>query len=209
MSPRPGPQFVEVLQRFMPATTARIVVQSCLDPHRKVDDVTAAEAPRLTAALVNATRFFVQPQDRDRLIAALNAIARTGAELKPRTITLTQENDLSVARITAKDLAESLGASSLQAQKAATAVSELSRNVLDYAKRGQVELIPLRGPPAKLRIVATDSGGGIPNLEQILSGKYRSKTGMGLGLLGVKRMADRFDVQTGKAGTRVEVEVLL
>ena len=49
----------------------------------------------------------------------------------------------------------------------------------------------------------------LTDLERVLSGTYRSKTGMGLGLLGVKRLADRFDVRTGPNGTQVEFEVWL
>jgi serine/threonine-protein kinase RsbT len=40
-----------------------------------------------------------------------------------------------------------------------------------------------------------------------MSGRYKSKTGLGRGLLGTKRLADRFEISTGKHGTRVVVEV--
>ena len=203
-----GHQLMAVLQRYLQPTTARIVMQSCLDPlNKRLEDLTPELVPRVAQTLVNATRHFVQPRDRDQLVAALKAFTTVSEQPAPRTIQILQENDLSVARITARDLAEALGAGSFQTQKAATAVSELARNILNYAQRGQIELQPSLGPPAKLRIVATDSGKGIPNLEEILSGRYRSKTGMGLGLLGVKRMVDRFHIETSPSGTRIEVEL--
>jgi serine/threonine-protein kinase RsbT len=58
-----------------------------------------------------------------------------------------------------------------------------------------------------LRMYARDRGRGIRNLEQILRGEYQSKTGLGKGLLGVKRLAQRFDVKTGAQGTEIRVEV--
>jgi serine/threonine-protein kinase RsbT len=42
-----------------------------------------------------------------------------------------------------------------------------------------------------------------------MSGRYRSKTGLGRGLLGTKRLADNFDIATGATGTRIVVEVLV
>ena len=53
---------------------------------------------------------------------------------------------------------------------------------------------------ARILVRATDTGTGIPNLDEDMSGKYRSTTGLGRWLLGVKRLADRFDIKTGKSG---------
>ena len=52
-----------------------------------------------------------------------------------------------------------------------------------------------------------DGGPGILNLEEIMAGRYKSKTGMGRGLMGVKRLAERFKINPGPPGTRIEVEV--
>ena len=64
---------------------------------------------------------------------------------------------------------------------------------------------------AKPRVVirAIDRGAGIPNLPQIMSGQYRSKTGLGRGILGTKRLADQFDINTGAFGTQIVAEVEL
>jgi serine/threonine-protein kinase RsbT len=56
---------------------------------------------------------------------------------------------------------------------------------------------------------ATDQGPGIPNLNEVLSGRYRSKTGLGKGLIGVKRLATRFTIHTDASGTHIEAEVRL
>ena len=49
----------------------------------------------------------------------------------------------------------------------------------------------------------------IEGLDRILAGQYRSKTGLGKGLSGVKKLASRFDVATGHQGTRVEAVITL
>ena len=50
-------------------------------------------------------------------------------------------------------------------------------------------------------------GPGITNLDEILAGRYRSRSGLGLGILGTKRLADRFSIDSKPTGTHVEVEV--
>jgi signal transduction histidine kinase/CheY-like chemotaxis protein len=50
-----------------------------------------------------------------------------------------------------------------------------------------------------LLISVRDSGRGIPNLEEILGGKYVSKTGMGLGIIGAKRLLDHFQIESNKS----------
>jgi serine/threonine-protein kinase RsbT len=53
--------------------------------------------------------------------------------------------------------------------------------------------------------VVSDTGRGIERLDEILSGRYRSKTGMGAGLRGAKTMADVFEIDTSAAGTTIRV----
>jgi signal transduction histidine kinase len=58
-------------------------------------------------------------------------------------------------------------------------------------------------------ITVTDQGGGIPHLDEVLGGSYRSKTGMGMGLLGTKRLMDEFSIETTRIGTTVQFGKLL
>lgn len=58
-------------------------------------------------------------------------------------------------------------------------------------------------------LIAEDQGPGIPHLDQVLAGQYRSKTGLGRGLLGVKRLMQQFRAKTGAKGTRIEAEATL
>jgi serine/threonine-protein kinase RsbT len=113
------------------------------------------------------------------------------------------EDDITRARSESRELASKLGFSVVGRTRLVTAVSELARNIVLYAGEGQIELKLLTSPQG-LSVVARDRGPGIPNLEQIMSGEYKSRLGMGLGLRGVKRIADRFEIQTAPGqGTTV------
>lgn len=117
------------------------------------------------------------------------------------------EEDIAKARAEARTLAASLGFSVVGQTRLMTAVSELARNIVQYAGEGQVELAPSSSPPG-LSIVAKDRGPGIPNLDRIMAGDYRSRLGMGLGLRGVKKLSERFDVRT-EVGRGTTVSALL
>jgi signal transduction histidine kinase/DNA-binding response OmpR family regulator len=88
----------------------------------------------------------------------------------------------------------------------ATASSEIARNAFRYAVDGKVEfLIELETRPQQLTVVISDHGAGIPHLNEILSGRYQSNTGMGMGMVGTKRLMDHFQVNATPSGTRVEM----
>ncbi|MFP2911885.1 ATP-binding protein, partial [Pyxidicoccus sp. 3LFB2] len=135
--------------------------------------------------------------------------ALAAPEVRATTYLVRTEADASHARLAARSLCETLGGRGYECQKVATAVSELARNQIAYAGGGTIQLAPEQSPRRLLRVRAEDQGRGIADLERVLSGTYRSKTGMGLGLLGVKRLADKFDVRTGPSGTQVDFEVWL
>jgi serine/threonine-protein kinase RsbT len=86
-----------------------------------------------------------------------------------------------------------------------TVISELARNIYMYATTGELKLsITDEGKRVRLDVVASDRGPGIANLDVILSGSYLSKTGLGKGLLGAKRIFDELHVDTGPGrGTTV------
>ncbi|MFY2561543.1 ATP-binding protein [Corallococcus terminator] len=215
----------------MTETAARLVLRGTLEPLRlSADTLSAAELPRVIEALEPATRHFVDAARRPDLAARLRALmvgtatvpsglnareptvlaaAPTVMDVRPTTYLVRTESDASHARLAARALCESMGGRGYECQKVATAVSELARNQIAYAGGGTIQLIPVQSPRKLLRVRAEDQGRGIPELERVLSGTYRSKTGMGLGILGVKRLADRFEVNTGASGTLVEFEVWL
>ena len=132
-----------------------------------------------------------------------------GAPLVAVLVQIRVEDDIARARNEARDLATKVGFSLVGRTRLVTAVSELTRNIVLYAGEGQIELKPSIAPPG-FEVVARDKGPGIPNLADILAGDYKSRLGMGLGLRGVKRIADHFDIQTAAGqGTTVSFSLKL
>lgn len=115
------------------------------------------------------------------------------------------EHDVVLARQRARQIAELLGFESQDQVRIATAVSELARNAFRYADGGKVRFSLTNDKPQNLRIDVIDNGKGIPHLDKVLKGTYESNTGMGLGLIGVQRLMDDFDIRSSKDGTAVKI----
>ena len=121
------------------------------------------------------------------------------------TVALQFEQDVVVARQRARQIAGLVGFDSQDQTRVATAVSEMARNAFRYAKGGRVEFsIEGESPPQVLIAIVRDKGPGIPNLDEVLGGRYRSQTGMGIGIIGVHRLMDRVEIRTAR-GTGTEV----
>ncbi|WP_394823616.1 ATP-binding protein [Pendulispora albinea] len=154
-------------------------------------------------------KLFVEPSLQDRVWGELDALAADHHPNTPTIVPISQDRDIAEARGHARLLCERMRARPVLTERIVTIVSELARNIVNYTPGGQIEMSSERVPRAKVKIRATDRGSGIGNLEEILSGRYRSRTGLGKGITGVKRLSDAFDIQTTPSGTRVEVEVSL
>lgn len=114
------------------------------------------------------------------------------------------ESDIVRARGAGRELCRQLGLNEINQVKVATAISELARNIFHYAKTGKVVLRRLPPPRPGIEIIASDNGPGIPDVKHVMSGAYVSRTGMGKGMMGAKRLMDFFDVVTGpQVGTTV------
>jgi signal transduction histidine kinase len=120
------------------------------------------------------------------------------------TIEVRTEQDVVLARQRARQIGGLLGFD-LQAQtKLGTAVSEIVRNAFRYAGGGKVMFQLDDGDLRRLVVIVTDNGPGIPDLKSVLEGRYVSKTGMGMGLIGTRRIMDEFEIICPEhGGTRV------
>lgn len=117
-----------------------------------------------------------------------------------------QESDITRSIIETKHLAISWGFDENSATKIATAVSELTRNIIKYAERGKLTITPLEenNGRAGIEIICQDTGPGIPDIEEAMKDCYSSSGTLGLGLPGVKRMMDDFEIySTLNKGTKV------
>jgi signal transduction histidine kinase len=121
-----------------------------------------------------------------------------------------READIVKVRERVRRLAREMGFDSTTQIKITTAVSELTRNIYEYARAGAITLsLATRGATAAgLQMTARDDGPGIDEakLRSIVRGTYRSASGLGVGLIGTRRLMDEFDIQSKPGeGTRVSV----
>ena len=126
------------------------------------------------------------------------------------SLPISSEEDVVVARQRARQVAAALMFDSQDQIRIATAVSEIARNAYSYAGGGRIDFV-VEGSqsPQLLTIAVRDRGPGIANLEEILSGRYRSKTGMGIGITGARRLLDRVEIESSTSGTSVVLRKLL
>lgn len=115
--------------------------------------------------------------------------------------------DIVLARQKGRAVAATRGFSTGEATLIATAISELARNIVLYAGQGEVIIKRLeRGERRGVSVVARDEGPGIPDIDHAMQDGYSTSGGMGLGLPGVRRLMDDFEIVSEvDKGTRVTV----
>ncbi|HUR79644.1 MAG TPA: ATP-binding protein [Thermoanaerobaculia bacterium] len=120
------------------------------------------------------------------------------------SIALHFEYDLVAARRRARQVAALLGYDDQDQTRIATVASEIARNALRYAGGGRIEFgIDSRDGLDFLCMTVSDRGPGIASLDEVLSGRYQSTTGMGIGLVGARRLMDDLQINTSPGGTIV------
>jgi len=123
-------------------------------------------------------------------------------------VNVESDSDIVTARMRGRSMAVLLGFPAATATLVATAISELARNILLYAKRGEVVLTPIEnGVKRGLVVEARDRGPGIQDVKVALQDGYSTSGRLGLGLPGVRRLMDEFEIrsQAGE-GTIVTVK---
>jgi serine/threonine-protein kinase RsbT len=122
-------------------------------------------------------------------------------------VPISSSADIVTARQQGRALAAALGFMGSDLTVIATAISELARNIIEYATTGEIVLSQddSNGRPG-IVIVARDEGPGIPDVSRALSAGYSTGPGLGLGLPGVRRLMDEFEITTNTGhGTTVAV----
>jgi RNA polymerase sigma factor (sigma-70 family) len=104
------------------------------------------------------------------------------------------DSDIVSARQAAREQASRLGFSRAALTVIATSVSEMARNIVRFAAPGEIVVSLLEHPRPGLRVVARDTGPGIPDVEQALRDGYSTYHGLGLGLPGARRLMDEFAI---------------
>ena len=120
-------------------------------------------------------------------------------------VPIRHEADIVTARQQGRALASQVGFSGSDLTLIATAISEVARNILVYARRGEIVLSLVQREDSKrgIVIVARDEGPGIPNIALAMQNGYSTSNSLGLGLPGAKRLMDEFAIvsEVGKGTT--------
>lgn len=140
-------------------------------------------------------------------MAVINDSAISEAVTAGLRVPIANELDIVIARQQGRALAARLGFSPGDLALVATAISELARNIVQYAQRGEIVLRLLENDPRGIVVIARDQGPGILDLERALQDGFSSGGGLGLGLPGARRLMDEFDIvsEVGK-GTTVTIK---
>lgn len=112
-----------------------------------------------------------------------------------KCVPVASDDDLVAARREGRILAEQLGFSTSEATLVATAISELARNIVSYARRGEIQVsLVHNGNKRGINIVARDEGPGILDINLAMREGYSTSGGLGIGLPGVRRIMDEFEI---------------
>jgi serine/threonine-protein kinase RsbT len=120
-------------------------------------------------------------------------------------VAIKSDQDIVAARQKGRALAAEIGFSAVDATLIATAISELARNIVAYARVGEIELRAIDGSSRDgIVVIASDDGPGIRDIRQAMRDGFSTSGSLGLGLPGVRRLMDEFEIasEPGK-GTRV------
>lgn len=112
-----------------------------------------------------------------------------------RRVSIRSDADILTARQQGRALAEQLGFFGSELTLIATAISEVARNIVEYARAGEMVIRPVdSGVRHGVVIIARDEGPGIPDVVQALQDGYSTSGGLGMGLPGARRLMDEFEI---------------
>jgi serine/threonine-protein kinase RsbT len=112
-------------------------------------------------------------------------------------VVIAHDGDVVTARQLGRDMAKESGFYGSDLTLIATAISEIARNIVSYAQRGELVFSQLEeGPRRGLMVIASDEGPGIPDIELAMRDGFSTGKSLGLGLPGAKRLMDEFEIQS-------------
>jgi serine/threonine-protein kinase RsbT len=111
-------------------------------------------------------------------------------------VLIERDADVVTARQKGRALAAMCGFSSTEQTLIALAISELARNIVTYANRGEVLITALDGERCGIEVIARDQGPGIQDIELALRDGYSTSKSLGLGLPGTRRVMDEFNIDS-------------
>ena len=129
-------------------------------------------------------------------------------ETQEEGIPIKSSVDVVLARREGRLMAKSLGFGSADQTRLATAISELTRNVIQYAGCGSCYIEDISSPRfMEVRVVVRDTGAGIPDIDEALRDGFSTGGGLGAGLSGTRRLVHFFEIKSDQKGTCIEISV--
>jgi len=203
-------RLLRALESCLDRPSAQGTLRLCLSMARvDLQAASAGDGERLLKCLQHSLQAVVpDPGRREACAAELaevlasGAVATEGASRRVE-VAIGEEYDIVQARAIGRDVATDLGFSPTMQVKIATVISELARNIFAYAGTGTIAITGLDDGQPGIEIVATDDGPGVADVDLVLSGDYESRTGLGIGLRGSKKLMDEFVIEStpGKGTT--------
>ena len=112
-------------------------------------------------------------------------------------VSIGHDSDIVTARQKGREIAAQVGFKATDLTLIATAISEVARNILTYAKTGEIVLDAVAaGARRGILVVAADQGPGIPDIEQAMRDGFSTGKSPGLGLPGARRLMDDFKIES-------------
>lgn len=207
---------VALAGHLSPLSLDSVLRRAIVSGERSVLAIAPPEREQLAAKLEQSVALF-SSTDRTEIRRIVRAalhleepVAREEGAMRSE-LAIRAEMDVNVARSEARRVAIAVGLGATMAVKVATAVSELTRNIVLYAGEGALTIEGERDArPPFVRITARDEGPGIDavKLEAVLSGAYVSRSGLGKGIAAVRRIASSFEITSKPgAGTKIVAEL--
>lgn len=124
-----------------------------------------------------------------------------------KSINISNQSDIISASSDALEIAKKIGFNETASYSISIAVSELASNIYKYAKNGYIHIKIIKENKRNgLEVVATDNGPGIKNIQDAMQDNYSTSDGLGIGLPGVKRLMDEFEIKSEpKKGTLINI----
>jgi serine/threonine-protein kinase RsbT len=203
-------EILKILRAYLSPILAKSVLSLSVSLARvRLSQLRAGDDRKLVDEMTKGLKVYVRDaKERNECVARLSELLAQRKQPEatsnvPPVIAILDEADIVTARGRGTQLCSELGFPKVVQVKVATVISELARNIVQYAGEGEITITSFDNG---IEVVARDEGPGIDDLDAVLSGEYSSETGMGKGLIGTKNIMDEFEVQS-KPGMGTEVRV--
>jgi serine/threonine-protein kinase RsbT len=199
-------------QNFAPLVARTLLMVARRRAGCRTDAIRSSHLASVVRAIEESLPAYVADAQRRRMcedavratLGRTDSPGRPAASTAPTRLPVNSDADLRLVTDTVRTLSRQLGMSVLDQTKIMTASAELARNMLQYAHSGEFNFWVLDRPRKGLGISAVDRGPGIPDIAKVMAPGYVSRTGMGIGLQGAKRLVDEFEIDSSVArGTSV------